>query len=415
MPRTQSTPRTSRAGPPQVERQAADARDGVARLVALAGVRLWRRRIAALSAHPDTGARAGRMLAQRHAAELALDRIARSEPRARPSQAEQRLASLAAALADIHRRLTAAGRRRFVARLRAALAGEETLVPLLHLARTVRLHEARGFAVAFPGFDEGAGFDLLISRNGAEAELVCDVMSAEEGHPLHRGDWLRLADRIDPDLQVWLAAHPGRYLLKLTLPEGLGGSAGLPELHRRILCMLAEEKRADQSASVVLRLDPLLLAAAQAPAGEGLMAGLRAQFGPEAHLAVTAANGGSVFVMAARAGRESDVAAAVLRRLASLPERFSGRRPGIIALFIDDTDRGEWKQFRDRLEIEVAARQFLNGPAGGGVVAVSAASRLELFGLAVPEAAPAGELRFRNPAHPEARSAALAPAISSLV
>jgi hypothetical protein len=38
---------------------------------------------------------------------------------------------------------------------------------------------------------------------------------------------------------------------------------------------------------------------------------------------------------------------------------------------------------------------------------------MELFGIAPPDGAPAGELRFRNPSHPAAKSAALAPAILS--
>ncbi len=49
------------------------------------------------------------------------------------------------------------------------------------------------------------------------------------------------------------------------------------------------------------------------------------------------------------------------------------------------------------------------------MVAVSCASRAELFGMAVPDAAPDGELRFRNQAHPAAKNLALAPAIASSV
>ncbi len=54
-----------------------------------------------------------------------------------------------------------------------------------------------------------------------QAEIACDSVSAEDGHAVHRGSWTQLMDRIDPDLQTWLAAHPGRYLLKMTLPKGL--------------------------------------------------------------------------------------------------------------------------------------------------------------------------------------------------
>jgi hypothetical protein len=40
---------------------------------------------------------------------------------------------------------------------------------------------------------------------------------------------------------------------------------------------------------------------------------------------------------------------------------------------------------------------------------------MEMFGLAPPDSVPGGELRFRNPAHPAARVAALGPAIQSSV
>ena len=40
---------------------------------------------------------------------------------------------------------------------------------------------------------------------------------------------------------------------------------------------------------------------------------------------------------------------------------------------------------------------------------------MEMFGLPAPDAAPDGELRFRNPAHPAARLPALALAVLSSV
>ena len=106
------------------------------------------------------------------------------------------------------------------------------------------------------------------------------------------------------------------------------------------------------------------------------MPSLRREFGPEAHLAVTA-GGGGVFVMAARAGRADEVAVAMRRRLFDIaPTRLSGTRPGILAIFIDDTDRSEWRGLRDRLELEGEARQFLAykvGAAGDrGDVRISA-------------------------------------------
>jgi hypothetical protein len=245
------------------------------------------------------------------------------------------------------------------------------------------------------------------------AEVACETVSAEDGRPVHRGDWCALVDRVHPELQTWLAAHPGRYLLKMTLPEGLAGPDKAVELQARIMALLAAEKRQDSSADAVLKLDPLVLAGAQA--GTALPRTLREQFGPEAHLAVTAGpQGGSVFVMAARAGRENTVAGAVVGRMRLAAEsRLTGDVPGILSMFVDDLDKGEWRSLRDTLELEGAARRFLTEPAARRVVAAACASRMEMFGMAPPDAAPDGELRFRNPSHPAGKVVALAPAVTS--
>ena len=381
------------------------------------GKGLWRDRIAALqqaAARPNHG---GRHVLQRNCIELTLERL-RTRPLARPpSTAERLIAGYAGAAAETLETLTPAGREALLARLRAALADDASLVAPFHLLRTAGTHRARGFAVHFAALEDGAPFDLLIERHGMEAEVACDVVSAEDGRGVHRGAWFHLVDRVDPELQTWLRAYPGRYLLKMTLPQGLklDGSPGLlATLHARITAMLQTQARTDGDGAAVIRLDPLMLAAAQADE-LGLMPRLRQEFGPEAHISVTTAGGG-VFVMAARAGQENEVAIAVRRRLGALaPARLTGERPGILAVFVEDTDRTEWRLLRERLELEGETRQFMTHPEARSVVAVTCTSRLELFGIAGPDTAPDGELRFRNPAHPAAKAEALAPAVLSSV
>lgn len=392
--------------------------------VDIVGERVWRARICELAGAIKERQRGARVLAQRHSVEIAIERMRRgADAPAEPT--EPPIAACLSELIAAYAGLAAAGRARLRAGLRATLQDNATPVGFLHLARCARMQRERGFEVSYAGLDGQAPFDLLIARQGIEAELVCDVASAEEGRDVHRGAWVRLVDRIDPDLQVWLAAHPGRYLLKLTLPQGLrtppdgtAGSIGEPgqdklaALHQRIRAMLQTQRRADHDEAAVLRLDPLMLAGSQADE-LGLVSRLRQEFGHEAHLAVTAGKGG-VFVMAARAGREDEVAVAIRRRLAALaPTRLTGSRPGILAVLVEDTDRIEWQHLRERLAIEGEARQFLTCPEARWVVAVTCASRLELLGDCGPGAAPEGELRFRNPGHPAARSAGLAPAILS--
>ena len=381
-------------------------------LIAAAGARAWDARMRWLVQEAERGARSRRALLQRHGIEITLERLRQSPGRPR-SAAEARVSALAGETARALAGLSREGRAAMRTALRQGLTGEGTLVPLLHVVRCAAMQRARGFEVRFAGFEDGAPYDLLIRRDGVEAEIACDVVSAEDGRDVHRGAWVNLVDRVDPDLQTWLAAHPGRYILKLTLPQGLrrgDDMAGLASLHGRIRTMLQGSRRADHDEAAVLRLDPLMLAGAQADE-LGLMSTLRQEFGHEAHLAVTAAGGG-VFVMAARAGRENEIAIAIRRRMAVIaPMRLSGTRPGILAMFVEDTDPEEWRHLRERLELEGEARQFLANPASRRVVAVSCLSRAELLG----DVATSEELRFRNPAHPSAKAPGLAPAVMSTV
>lgn len=383
--------------------------------VALAGGAAWRKRMADLGARLQPGSLAGRAMQQRHALELILARLSKPELLAKAGRAERRVLAFAREAAELAKSLPAGPRARLRALVGDGLSGDATLVPLFHLVRTAALLRARGFEVSFDGLLHGTAHDLLIRRDGAEAEVVCETVSAEEGRPLHKGDWAQLVDRVNPELQTWLAAHPGRYILKMTLPEGVTDQTQLSELHSRISTMLATEKRQDSSADAILKLDPLVLAGAQAASDpqRALPARLREVFGVEAHLAVTAdPNSGSVLVMAARAGRENEISLAVKRRVAaSATARFTGTRPGIVAVFLDDIEAAEWHSLRDTLELEGVIRRFLTEPEAKLVVAVTCTTRQEFFALG--DCAPEGELRFRNPGHPAAKSVGLAPAVSS--
>jgi hypothetical protein len=380
------------------------------------GKTVWNDRFAQIRGKIVTPTRGARLAASRFAAECAIEKARRGQPLSVPETA---LVELATRIPALHDSLTAKGKTRLNQTLTAAMTGEQTLLPVLHLLHTATLQQSRGFDVSFTGLNEATPFDLLITRENATAEVACDAISAEDGRAIHRGVWTQLIDQIDPDLQTWLAAHPGRYLLKMTLPQGLKPEPdNLSALQSRIKTMLATATRADYDEAAVLRLDPLLLAGAQANDAKqtGIMANLRREFGPEAHFSVTEAGsslaGGSLFIMAARGGAENEVAGAVRRRMAAIaPARLTGARPGILAMFVEDTDQLEWRTLREKLLLEGEARQFLTFPEARPVIAVTCASRYELINAGAPE----GDLRFRNPMHPAAKSAALAPAVLSTV
>ena len=380
--------------------------------VDLVGRQAWQARIDAIvQAQPLPGkvSHCARDVLRRHAIEISLERNRRPQ-KAVMAKTDMRIASLATQAVRLHRSLSQAGRRRFEERLEHAMLDGQSLTPLFHLLRTAWLHEARGFEVDFAGLEDGASCDLVIRGGGAEAEVVCSVVSAEAGRELHRGAWFKLADRIDPDLQTWLASHPGRYLLKMTLPNGLRltETADLAVLHDRIKQLLSERRRADYDAAAVLRLDPLFLAGAQAEE-LGIVSRLRSEFGPDTHLAVTVGKGG-VFAMAAHAGRASDVPAAVRRHMSEVtPTRLTGLRPAILAIFVEDTELAEWRRLARDMSLEAEARQFLTTPEARNVITVACSSRHELFDATCEDA----EFRFRNPSLKMPRLEPLAASIAS--
>lgn len=377
--------------------------------IALAGPDVWAARMAEIASRTASGPRAGRLARQRHALELSIERLRGALGRL-PSAGELHAAQLATQAVLLSQSLSARGRARLRRWIHVCLQGDCTLVPLFHLLRTAALQDSRGFKVTFPGLERGAPYDLLIARGGSEAEVACEVVSADQGRLVGRQAWMQLADRVNADVRAWLADRPGRHLLKMSLPRGLQSEALAP-MHARIRRLLETDGRRDQDDAGVLQLGPLALS--RDFDADGLATSLRHEFGPEAHLAVTA-NQAGVFVIAARAGRVDEVGKAVHRSLAeTMHHRLSGRRPGILAVFIEDIDRADWSSLRENLSLEAEARRFLAHQAARRVVAVTCASRFELFGTA--DAATEGELRFRNPAHPAAKTVSLAPAILSSV
>ncbi|MCB8880781.1 hypothetical protein ACELLULO517_11100 [Acidisoma cellulosilytica] len=385
--------------------------------VLLAGADVWAARIANIAARACAANRVGGLLKQRHALELAIDRMLGRESLANapaPSVAEQRLQAILAELVTAAGGFGAQGRARLQSRLQAALQDDGRLVDLLHVFRTAALQQARGFTVAYDGLEQDARYDLLLRRDGVEVECICETISAEAGRDVHRFAWAELCDRVEGQMKPWLDARPGRYLLKMTLAAGLRDKdEGMQtQLHDRVVAMLESGARLDQDPDAVLRIEPLVLSGNNTSV-ENLMGRLRREFGPEAHFSVSACAEG-IWAMAARAGRRNEVAALVRRDLSRIAlARVSSDRPAILATFVEDIDRPEWRGLMDSLELEGAARHFMTADEASNVVAVTCYSRMEMFGLSGPDAAAEGELRFRNPAHPAAKISALAPAILS--
>src|SRR6516162_2934657 len=103
--------------PPPYQPSALDA------FVALAGVDAWVARIGEISRRAASGPRAGQAIRQRHALELAIERL-RGPLTRPPSRAELHAARLANDAVALAQALRAQGRTRLGAKLRTALSAD---------------------------------------------------------------------------------------------------------------------------------------------------------------------------------------------------------------------------------------------------------------------------------------------------
>jgi hypothetical protein len=108
----------------------------------------WATRLAEIRDLAAGGPRAGQAIRQRHAIELAIEKL-RRPPNAPVSVTERLLGRIAAELPAIAKSLTWIGRERLDQRLRDGVSGQNTLVGVFHLTRSAMLQRPRGFAVAF--------------------------------------------------------------------------------------------------------------------------------------------------------------------------------------------------------------------------------------------------------------------------
>src|ERR1700722_14012186 len=145
----------------------------LAPLLALIGAGRWQARLTEIRDLAASGRRAGQALRQRHGVELTLEKLRRN-PGAMPSITEALLGQYAAEIPMLAAELTRRGRDRLVERLRLGLSGQNTLIPVFHLIRTALAQRARGFSITFSGLDDETPHDLLLTRNGVEAEVACE-------------------------------------------------------------------------------------------------------------------------------------------------------------------------------------------------------------------------------------------------
>jgi hypothetical protein len=105
-------------------------------------------------------------------------------------------------LCGVHQYLSASGKKRLEGRVAHGLSDENDFSSLAQEMDVVGNLMQFGCDVTCHDLEGGSGFDFLASRDGAEIEIECKVISTDKGRQIHQYDVLALAERL-PQFVDW--------------------------------------------------------------------------------------------------------------------------------------------------------------------------------------------------------------------
>jgi hypothetical protein len=169
--------------------------------VALAGERLWNKRIAHLRRELGSSPFRAKVAGDYHWLETELSE--QLQPVSTASEPPIPLDALAAmhfaqTVVAVHQRLTFAGKASLEGRIRDCLqatSGFASLYAEMDVAR--RLFDF-GYDVEFSDLEGTARYDLRFAKGAAEGEVECKSLSADAGRKIHRRDFYRFMESLGP-------------------------------------------------------------------------------------------------------------------------------------------------------------------------------------------------------------------------
>jgi hypothetical protein len=242
----------------------------------------------------------------------------------------------AAAVVEVHKRLTVAGQKSLEGRLRDGLrAGFAAIYLEIDLALLLMQD---GFDVVFPDLEGWGRVDLQFDKPGVEGQIECKSQSADAGRKIHRRHFYRFIDRLSRMLLT--QANTGmREVILITLHDRFPDDDNLQRrLADAIAQMLADR---DQPAFAgdwfsVERQQREVVSALQNAASE-LHAACRKMFGDNCHVAGPIGATG-ICLIVARSSMEDDTSKPLLEAMKEAHEQLRHDRPGFIAVQFNDIE-----------------------------------------------------------------------------
>jgi hypothetical protein len=133
-----------------------------------------------------------------------------------------RLYALAAMVARVYPRLSAAAQKTLAGRIAGGLNDDVGLASVAFEMKTACHFMSHGFDVEFHDLEQGGGYDFLARRDTTEVGIECKTVSGDLGRKIHLRRQYQLSQKLYPVMGATSSQGVGRLVIA-TFPDRLGG------------------------------------------------------------------------------------------------------------------------------------------------------------------------------------------------
>lgn len=256
---------------------------------------------------------------------------------------------------EVYDRLSPRGRVTLEGRIRDSMNPNTGFAGLYLEIEVAAQLMAEGFDIEFPDLEGSATHDLDFSKGGTRGEVECKSLSFDAGRKIHRKDFYRLIEAINPEIVRRVEAGSDEVILVTVKDRLLTAMEPQSELRSAILRLLTDPSARREAADwfVAERIvSPGLLGTNPPADARELYRAYTDAFGANCHVAGAVTEEGACMIVA-RSEREDDHSKPLLEAIKKATTQLTATAPGFIVVQFDDIcpDDLQLPHVRDRMSI----------------------------------------------------------------
>jgi len=322
----------------------------ISKAIQIGTPKAWRRRADSCAAQVKENPLSASYLNERFGLELAMARVRqhlkvthRLPDKNGADPSIQRLYAFVAMLGRVFPGLSANAQNRLAGKIRGGLlddVGLESTAFELHIGSHLL---AMGFEIAWNDLEHGGGYDLLISKEGLEAEVECKSFSGDIGRQIHKRRLVQLGGLINEALAEAFQ-RIGSTSVEVRIPKRLNGNE-IPDIADRIRQAVREQVNIHGPSPCEINIRPLEIAGSPFDQDafppkidpDAVQNFVQERFGfynPNVLVQMHRQRG--VMLLMLRSQRADNVVGSIYRALKEGATQFSGDRPAILCAHMLD-------------------------------------------------------------------------------